>query len=346
MIPVVAKRPKKPVWPQHPLKHPRLPGAQPAKRGPLIHPALDPDTGKLRQPTPPRAGFGFSPWVMPDAPAGTYDPSLDAAVRATQRGLADTRQDVERADLRDSVDYGLARENIQRQGFQGLENIGAARADEERGFGRGLSDLLTARTRGTEDYGSAVEGLSRSFERLAVSQRQQQAQAGVLRGTTALKAAQIRAKNTAIAQEPLDTSYRRGMADSSLAEGRMREDHTLAGKRLDQTTDRLVEDTSLQLGRLAIDAAPPDAGNPFGGRSFQDRSTTLTRAEREAGQFGIDVAAQKGAQAGAAGWDPYAGRPKNEFTGPQGPYRVVMKNGFRYEVAPSGKVLSKTRRKK
>jgi hypothetical protein len=60
----------------------------------------------------------------------------------------------------------------------------------------------------------------------------------------------------------------------------------------------------LQLGRLALDYAPPDATNPLGGRRFQDRATQLTRAQREDTAFGLDTGAEKMFQATQSGWIP------------------------------------------
>jgi hypothetical protein len=108
---------------------------------------------------------------------------------------------------------------------------------------------------------------------LASQQRQQFQAHGLAYGGASLQAAAKRQANEAFDQQPIDLSRA-----------------------------RLGEDTGLQLGKLALDLAPPDASNPLGGRRFQDRTTQLTRAQREDAQFGLDIGAEKVFQATQANW--------------------------------------------
>jgi hypothetical protein len=124
--------------------------------------------------------------------------------------------------------------------------------------------------------------LQRGYQTLASQQRQQFQAHGLAYGGASLQAAAKRQANEAFDQQPIDLARA-----------------------------RLGEDTGLQLGKLALDMAPPDASNPLGGRRFQDRNTTLTRAKREDASFGLDTAAEKVFQATQSGWVPPT--PPREF---------------------------------
>lgn len=248
----------------------------------------------------------WSPWSS-SPPTGTYDPALDAAVGAAGRGLGDLQSDVEKQNQRDTVDYGLQREDITRS------------RDQQ------LSDLNLGLTRGGEDYGRNVALLDRAYRSTANRQQQQMNAYGVLSGGAALQAAQKRAANEAIDRQPLDTGFSRLQADTATG------------------VKRTTDNADLALGKLALMMAPPDAQNPMGGRSFQDRTTHLTRAERENSQFGIDTEAQKAFQAAGTGWDPGT-RPRGEFVGPNGPYRVLVRGNYKYRYDPAGHVFAKVLR--
>jgi hypothetical protein len=220
--------------------------------------------------------------VPPSPPTGSYDPALDAQRRAASRGLQDTEADTGIANTRDTVDYGLNRDDVLRAQTRGLEN------------------LTTSRDRGYGDVDRQVAVLQRGYQTLAGNQRQQFQAHGLAYGGAALQAAAKRQANEAFDQQPLD-----------VARARIGEDFT-------RQSARLGEDAGLQLGRLALDYAPPDAANPLGGRRFQDRTTALTRAQREDAAFGLDIGQEKVFQATQGGWVPPEPpkRPRGRF--PQG----------------------------
>lgn len=132
------------------------------------------------------------PYVPPKPPAGSYDPSLDAAREAAERGYGDLRQDVETAGTRADVDYGLGREGVGRQ------------------FGRY-----------EEDYNRNTNLLKQSFDRLRVRQAENTNQLGVLSQGAALEAAAKRAANQAQEQSQLDTGLGRATEDRDLAYGQL-----------------------------------------------------------------------------------------------------------------------------
>lgn len=289
----------------------------------------DPDT-RRRGTVTTRPG-GLSAPLSP--PVGYYDPSIDAQVGAAGRGLLDLQQDIGTQNVRDTVDYGVQRDAIGRSFDRGVEDLGTQRAgvqrgydrgvqDENLGYGRGLTDLQTSRSRGDEDYQRSVQMLTRQYGQLAGAQRQAQSRAGVVRGGAMLQAAAKRTENQAIDRQPLDTNYQRFTSDNTLAQGRLGEDHTRILGRLGEDRDtafagldtagrRLGEDRDLGLGALALEMAPPDASNPFGGRRFQDRTTQVTRAGRENTQFGLDAETQRQYQAAGMNWvPPTTSKPK------------------------------------
>jgi hypothetical protein len=271
---------------------------------------------------------------MAQPPVGTYDPALDAQAAAAQRGYGDLQADYETGNLRDTVDYGLGRDAIGRDygrnsadlGTQLQRALGGLGTDYRYGsedlaqaLARGTQDLGTARTQGQEDYGSSVAMLQRQYRQLGSAQQQQQNAAGVLRGGAALQAAVKRAENESLERQPIDTSFNRFLSDNTLQQGRLGEDVGRGQTRLTEgfntqtgqlnedyatQTGRLGEDRDLALASLALGLAPPDASNPLGGRSFQDRTTALTRAGRENTEFGQDVNAQRFYQATQGGWNP------------------------------------------
>ncbi len=247
-------------------------------------------------------------------PPGTYDPSLDAALRASQRGLADLTEDVSTANQRGLYDYGIAREDIARNASRSVADLELNRGELERGYGRnledvnlrqerGLADLGQSRTRGTEDYNRNVALLQRSFQQLGARQAQNAQAMGVVRGGAVLQAAARRAENQGIEQQGMNTNFNRFLQDNATTGTRLQQDtqRTLgrlgenrqAGlQRLDVAGARTAENRDLSLGRLAL----------AGQRESSDRTTQLGRAQREQTAFGLDTNRQILAQAAQFGW--------------------------------------------
>lgn len=233
----------------------------------------------------------FAPYKPPPAPAGSYDPVLDAQLGQAQRGLGDLRTDTETANTRDTVDYGLGRDAI---------NL--------------------SQTRGNQDLDRQVTMLQRSYDQLGRRQNEGARHQGILSGGLLMAAAAKRAANQQFDMQPLTTSR-----------------------------TRLTEDSDLARGRLALDLAPPSADNPLGGRRFQDRTTALTRGEREGVQFGLDVDAQKMFQASGAGYVPpgrgeKGGIPSNERIDALGQHtRTTRVGDWIITYDSTGRVVSRRR---
>lgn len=279
-------------------------------------------------------GQTFKPWTpwSSSPPSGTYDPSLDAAAAAANRGYGDLQSDVTTQNQRDTVDYGLSRDELIRQGMQ-------TEADRQLAYSREGQDYGQTVSREGEKYDRNIAMLKRAYAVKGNAQGQQANAYGVLSGGALLQAASKRAANQALDQQPIDTNHTRTLADAETAHTRYQADSATQQQR---TSDA----TQLALGKLALQMAPPDASNPLGGRSFQDRTTQLTRGGRENTQFGIDTEAQKAFQAGGMGWDPGT-RPRGEYVDASGkPYQVKVVGPIKYRIDPSGHVISSVRRKR
>lgn len=269
----------------------------------------------VTRPSPLRA---YSPFTPGPPPPGSYDPALDQQLAASQRGLGDLQDDTAIQTQRLGEDYQNRLNGIQQ------------------GLGDTRTDLGTAATREGENYGAQTAALGRSYASLGVTQHEATNRLGVLEGGTALQSAAKRAANQGIQQQGLDTTHARSVEDNA------------------QALLRANRNAYEQTGALNIDYANPLAadGTPgslaTGGRAYQDLGRTLSRAEREGAQYGVDTAQTKSAEAAQQGYNPLAGKPSNEFVDPVtgASHKIVFANGYRYSVDPSGHVLSKTRRTK
>jgi hypothetical protein len=136
----------------------------------------------------------------PVAPAGMYDPALEAQRHASQRGLLDFSQDTELAGSRAAQDYTF-----------------------------GVEGLKTQRQRAFEDIARQVSMLTRDYGSLARRQAEGDAQAGVINPAIAAKQMQIRAANMAFDRQPLEAATRRTAQDYSTGVGRLGVDFARGG---------------------------------------------------------------------------------------------------------------------
>lgn len=173
--------------------------------------------------------------AMSRPPAGTYDPGLDAQLRAAQRGYGDVQQDIDIAGSRASGDYATGR----------------ARA--EQGFGRSLADILRQRVRTGEDVVNQIHGVRRQFTRQGRQQGERAAASGVQQGGTLAAALGKRQENEALTMAPIEQGYHRFLDDSSRGEQQLYQDYgdptTGLYARMDTDFARGAGDRALQLGR-------------------------------------------------------------------------------------------------
>jgi hypothetical protein len=270
---------------------------------------------------------GFTPFKAPvNPPPGTYDPAIDAQVRAAQRGYGDLGQDYTVGKTRAQDDYLTATQNDQTDYQNAL-------GDLTQTHDRSLADLLLGRTRGTEDYGTSLANLSRGYQTLGNAQGGTitQAGGGSFQGGALLQALQKRQANEAIDRAPIDTNYNRFLTDSQTQEGRVNQDFATGSSRLQDELNR-------QLGALSLnlDRAYGDQG---------DQTVALARAGRENTAFGIDATASRWGQAAGTGYTAPE-KPANEHTDPRTGqvFRLVRTPaGQLVRMLPSGQTVRRPR---
>lgn len=144
----------------------------------------------------PNVGGGFTPFALPDRPPpGTYDPAIDAQVRAGQRGYGDLEQDTGIANTRAQDDYTLGKDELQRQ------------------LDRALTDAGTTRTRQHDSFIENLGALDRNYANLGASQAQRMVAAGGGQSGGFQQALEKRMANQAIERKPLDTAEGQQVAD-------------------------------------------------------------------------------------------------------------------------------------
>lgn len=252
----------------------------------------------------------------------------------------------------------------------GLDNRYAGE-DFQLGNTRDTQDYTRSTGRLGEDHGIATGNLARNFQRLGAAQVGQAAQAGVSGGGTLAAAFKARQENQGLEQSALDLSKNRGMEDIQTGFDRSMFDRNTGFTRGNETrtidferqnTDarttfdrehdlsttglkRYLSDSGTQRTRMGEDLKTgQDQMRTTFDRYDADQRTALRRAQDEnMVQLPLDIGQQKVFAAQQAGYTAPApgmpgGRPKNEFTDPNGnAYRIVVRGDRRYRVDPSGK---------
>lgn len=217
-----------------------------------------------------------------NVPWGSYDPSIDAQLRASQRGLSDMREDTRTADRWAKTDFSqrLAdigrgwqrnRADLARDVRRGRQDIGTRFQREGQKIRFRRQDLRRDASRGREDLAQRMAAVGRQFSQLASSQREAQNASGTLQGGAAAAAAEKRAENQQIAEQPIRT-----------AEARLNEDLATSLGRLQVSENQLRTDTGRALGRLNQDRNR----NLIRGRQDVRRDRRLSR--RDFGRGGFD----------------------------------------------------------
>lgn len=156
-----------------------------------------------------------------DVPWGSYDPSIEAQLQASRRGLADLRQDTRIANRWSRKDF-RQRMADSRQGWQRTRfDLGQQRQRGLQRFRFQRQDLQRDAGRAREDFATRLQGISRQFGQQAVSQQQAQNAAGTLSGGTGAAAAAKRAENQRFAEQPIHTAASRMEQDLSTKLGRV-----------------------------------------------------------------------------------------------------------------------------
>lgn len=211
--------------------------------------------GALRTPTFNGKPFGFTPFDSgAKPPSGTYDPSLDAALRGAERGYGDLTADAGTADLRAGSDIGL----LARQNYEQRTQL--------------VQDTTRNRNRLNEDYTTNTQSLARRYMQQGQAQAQSGQAAGVAGGGALAQALLKRTANQGIEQKGLDTSRDRGLADLQSAQDRGLSDLMRSYDYAKLGYDRGVEDrrTSVQRGGRELGAFRTDTAEQ---RAFQAGQT-------------------------------------------------------------------------
>jgi hypothetical protein len=200
---------------------------------------------RTRYGTPKPSPFKpFKPYTPPRPPSGSYDPALDAARDAANRGYGDFQRDTER----DKEYLG--------QDFQ---------------FGQDSAN--TAFNRYEQDFKTNTSMLQRQYDILGGRQQEQANSSGVFGGGALLQAAAKRKANQGLQQAQLQTGLDRAREDRDVGIGRMGVEFQRGNAGLDQTLTRAGrENTAFGLdtaGQRAYQAAgmgyvPPGKGQPGG----------------------------------------------------------------------------------
>lgn len=152
--------------------------------------------------------MAFTPFEFPTSPpAGTYDPALDAQLRAANRGYFDLQQDTEQGYQRGSSDYGTS----------------VTEATQNRD--RSLADTLRARAREGADFTTNTGLLGRKYSQIGTAQGEQAGATGQTRGGALAGALAARTANQGVEQGALDTQHARFGEDSGTQEQRINQDY-------------------------------------------------------------------------------------------------------------------------
>lgn len=163
----------------------------------------------------PNKGYGPSATSVAPKLTGQYDPALDAQYRASQRGLAQKKEDTATA------------------GSRGQEDLMTT-----------LSLAGRNRDRANQDFDTQLQGLFRQFGVQGQQQGQAANAAGVLHGGTLSAAAKVRGSNLEVARQPIDTGR-----------ARTGEDYTTSVGQAQQSYDRSTTDANTKLQRAIAESA-------------------------------------------------------------------------------------------
>lgn len=283
----------------------------------------------------PKKPKGFTPTPAPLAPAGTYDPGLDAQRRAASRGLLYTQQDAERDNERASTAYTAGVEQSDTQRNWSLADLltgkNRTQADLTTGHDRGKVDLATALGRSREDTGRLSEDLNRGFKELGAGQTAK-ASSGAFVDTGSIQAAGgARKENQTREQGVIDQGQQRFEQDNTLAGGRLDQDF---GTGMSRSNEDFSSNTSRTNTQFDWQKAGLANDYQYG---VDDRASGLSRALAEDTFFGQDTEAAKMQQATSGGLYSPPVKPKNEFSDSKGPYQTIVSHGLRFKVRPDGK---------
>jgi hypothetical protein len=222
-------------------------------------------------------GHGSQPPLM------SYDPAIDAERRAAARGALDTKQDTRIAVRRTKQDLHTSLRDLALNLKRGVNtaNTELHRGLQDVGFQR--QDIKLKGARGMQDFGLQMDALVRHFGQLGGAQTQSANAAGVAGGGTLAAAAQMRARNFAVAQKPIKIGEQRLQQDVGLGLQRLRVQAGRLRHDVHRSKYQLRQDT-----RHDVRLARRDAK-----RTNRDARLRLQRALREQQIGNVDLLQQE-----------------------------------------------------
>lgn len=176
-------------------------------------------------------------------PFMSYDPSIDAEMRANQRGIEDINQDFRTQRKINRQDYRQTRKDI-RQTFQrGRTDLRFGAKQARRGFSEKTADIRKSGQRGREDFRLKLGDTLRKYG-IEASRTAQSANArGVGEGGTLAASAAIRAENQARDVGRLELARERQQEDIATALQRVNKDRGEFQTKYGRERKRLRQDT-------------------------------------------------------------------------------------------------------
>lgn len=237
-------------------------------------------------------------------PPGTFDPGLEAEVRAAERGLIDLIEKTRIDGHRESADTRQARILLERKVRQGHADLARRRgyAEQDAGtdrsrlqtsFERDLQDLATAKQQGEEDYQRKLTEVQQQYQTRAAVQQQASVAQGTNESGTEAASQSVRAANEAWDKGILNTQHGRFLAANTLAEQRDREDYARNQGLIGQNLGRDLTGIGIQDYRLGLEGREQKRKLRTDiQRGTADRHRTISHAKREYGIYATDVAQQ------------------------------------------------------
>lgn len=225
----------------------------------------------------PATGNTFQP-----PPFMSYDPSIDAEIRANQRGLQDQEQDFTTQRKIDRQDKRQSLHDIQRSFDRGRQDIKTDLHRGMRAIGQKREDIHQTAQRGAEDFGIRLNTMFRKYGIEATNQAQTANARGVGEGGTLAAAQQKRDTNMGIERGALELARSRQQEDIHTALTRLGIDQGELRTDIKRTKKRLGQDTGRETKLTKRDFK----------RTRREARRGLNRARREAAISEIDLTQQ------------------------------------------------------
>lgn len=176
-------------------------------------------------------------------PFMSYDPSINAEIRANARGIQDINQDFQTQRKIDRQDYRQTKSDIGRSFDRGRQDLKFGAKQARRGFKEGRQDIRQTAQRGREDFRLQLSDTLRKYGIQASNQSQMANARGVGEGGTLAASAAKRAENQALDVGKLQLAKQRQEEDIATALQRISKDQGEFSTKYGRSRERLRQDT-------------------------------------------------------------------------------------------------------